>query len=290
MMLRMEFGSPAILAMIVFCLADLPSARAQDASAWETVPHGAARLIAGAAHESTDGAWLRAGAEIRLAPGWHTYWRYPGASGVPPRFDFTGSENVKTVSVLWPAPVVFADGAAGRSIGYIEHVVFPLRVVARDASKPALLRLNLGYAICRELCQPAEANLTLALPVRANATAHDATLAAAEARVPRSVGLDENAAFGVRSVHREADDERRVVVEVAAPEGLPIDLLVEGPTPDWALPLPKPIAPKPGSAPNVHRFAFALDGLPSGAQAAGAMLRFTLVSPADAVEAVSSLR
>src|ERR1051326_3471277 len=231
MMLRMEFGSPAILAMIVFCLADLPSARAQDASAWETVPHGGQALIADAAHESNDGAWLRAGVEMRFAPGWHTYWRYPGASGVPPRFDFTGSENVKTVSVLWPAPVVFADGAAGRSIGYIEHVLFPLRVVARDASKPALLRLNLGYAICRELCQPAEANLTLALPVRANATAHDATLAAAEARVPRSVGLDENAAFGVRSVHREADDERRVVVEVAAPEGLPIDLVVEGPTP-----------------------------------------------------------
>ena len=33
---------------------------------------------------------MRAGIEIRLKPGWHTYWRYPGDAGVPPRFDFAG--------------------------------------------------------------------------------------------------------------------------------------------------------------------------------------------------------
>ena len=78
----------------------------------------------------------------------------------------------------------------------------------------------------------------------------------------------------------------QVIVEVAAPQGVPIDLLVEGPTLDWALPLPQPITPEPGSAPTVHPFAFVLDGLPEGARADGAMLRFTLVSPVDAVEAV----
>jgi len=290
MMLHPAPGSLTIAVIALCCVAAAPPAYAQSATAWETVPHGAARLIAGAAHEAADGVWLRAGVEISLAPGWHTYWRYPGASGVPPSFEFAGSENVKSVTVLWPAPVVFADGAGSRSIGYVEHVVFPLRVVARDASKPALLHVDLRYAICRELCQPAEATLTLVLSAVVDPSASEAVLAAAEARVPRPVALDESAAFGIRSVHREADHGRpHVVLDVAAPEGMPIDLLVEGPTPDWALPLPRPIAPVPGGAPNVHRFAFDLDGMPSGARSEGAMLRFTLVSSADAVEIVSSL-
>ena len=168
--------------------------------------------------------------------------------------------------------------------------MFPLRVVARDASKPALLHLNVRYAICRELCQPAEADLALALSGVANSSASEAVLAAAEAHVPRPVALDERATFGIRSVRHEGERGRpHVVVDVAAPEGMPIDLLVEGPTPDWTLPLPRPIAPVTGGAPSVHRFAFDLDGMPSGARSEGAMLRFTLVSPADAVEIVSSL-
>ena len=30
-----------------------------------------------------------AGVEIIMQPGWHTYWRYTGASGIPPSFDFS---------------------------------------------------------------------------------------------------------------------------------------------------------------------------------------------------------
>ena len=69
---------------------------------------------------------LRAGVEIRLAPGWKTYWRYPGDSGVPPQFDFANSDNVKSVSVPWPAPQRFSD-SDGNTIGYKDNVVFPLQ-------------------------------------------------------------------------------------------------------------------------------------------------------------------
>ena len=60
---------------------------------------------------------LRAGIELRLAPGWKTYWRYPGDSGIPPRFDFAKSRNVKSVTVRWPAPQRLTD-ESGTSIGY----------------------------------------------------------------------------------------------------------------------------------------------------------------------------
>src|SRR5215831_13606185 len=81
-------------------------ARAADASPWDGDARAAMRLIAGARQ---DGTAAGAGIEIRLAPGWKTYWRYPGDSGVPPRFDFAGSENLKSVEVLWPAPHRFSD-------------------------------------------------------------------------------------------------------------------------------------------------------------------------------------
>src|ERR1700741_5308498 len=79
---------PKILfpAAIVICLASVPSASAQDASNWDGQAHSAARLIAGATGKNQDAAFLRAGIEIRLDPGWLTYWRDPGDSGAPPTF------------------------------------------------------------------------------------------------------------------------------------------------------------------------------------------------------------
>lgn len=264
-------------------VAGVTIARAQDVSPWKTELHAATRLIAGAARKSADAAWLRAGVEIRLDPGWHTYWRYPGDSGVPPTFDFAGSENVKAVTVLWPAPKRLADGAGGHSVGYTGDVVFPLRISAKDATKPSSLHLKLGYAFCREVCFPAEANLDLALS--GNSGAEVPALVAAEARVPRRVSLGAGGRLVLRSIRREgANRPKHVVVEVTAPEGTPVDLFVEGPTPNWALPLPDPIDPTSGSATQVRRFMFGLDGIPADAHADGATLTLTAVSPDDAIE------
>ena len=83
---------------------------------------------------------LLGGIAIQLQPGWKTYWRNPGDSGVPPRFDFSKSDNVEAVTVLWPAPKKFDDGAGGTSLGYKKQVVLPLRIVAKNADKPVTLR------------------------------------------------------------------------------------------------------------------------------------------------------
>src|ERR1700752_3273205 len=75
-------------------------ARAQDVSPWIKDTHSAVRLIAG----SRSGKVLLGGIGFQIEPGWKTYWRTPGDSGVPPRIDFTKSENVDSVTILWPAP------------------------------------------------------------------------------------------------------------------------------------------------------------------------------------------
>jgi DsbC/DsbD-like thiol-disulfide interchange protein len=270
----------------------IPTACAEDASAWDGELHAAARLIAGKAVSSGDARWLQAGIEVRLDPGWKTYWRYPGDSGVPPTIDFAGSENIKSATLLWPAPQRFGDGAGGQSIGYLNDVVLPLRIVPENPATPVTLHVKLGYAICGNLCIPAEAALALTLS-GSSSGAEEKALKAAEARVPRRVALGaepQGGGLAIRSVHRESGGAReRVVVEVAAPSGVPIDLFAEGPTADWALPLPEPSAAPPGNGAATRRFTFELDGLPPNAKADGAILTFTAISPVDAIEVQTHL-
>src|SRR3954462_5964753 len=95
------------------------AAQADDASPWQIDSHSQLRLMAG----SRSGPVMLGGVAIQLQPGWHTYWRNPGDSGVPPRFDFSKSDNLDAVTILWPAPKKFDDGAGGASLGYVHQVV-----------------------------------------------------------------------------------------------------------------------------------------------------------------------
>ena len=106
-------------------------------------------------------------------------------------------------------------------------------------------------------------------------TANEAALNAAEARVPKAAAIGDDGTPSIRAVHRETGSGKpRVTVDVAAPAGAPVTLFAEGPTAQWALPLPEPVA---GAPAGLQRFAFELDGLPPGEKASGATLRLTAV-------------
>src|SRR5215813_8326883 len=212
--LRATFGLVATL----FTASLAIGAKAEDASPWQRDAHSAVRLLAG----SRSGGVLLGGIAIQLEPGWKTYWRTPGDSGVPPRFDFSKSDNVEAVTVLWPAPMKFDDGAGGFSLGYKKQVVLPLRVA-------------ISYAVCDKLCIPVEAACELTFA--SVASAEDGNLAAALDAVPKPANVGDPTPVTIRDVRREG--ARNVVVDVSAPETKDVQLFVEGPTPDWALPIPK---------------------------------------------------
>ncbi|RXH01409.1 protein-disulfide reductase DsbD domain-containing protein [Bradyrhizobium zhanjiangense] len=249
------------------------AARADDASPWQRDGHSAVRLVAG----SRSGAVLLGGIAFQLQPGWKTYWRTPGDSGVPPRFDFSKSDNVDAVTIMWPAPLKFDDGAGGHSIGYRDQIVLPLRIVAKAADKPVTLRAEINYAVCEKLCIPVEARAELGF--NSVASTEDANLRAALDTVPKPANIGDPNPLTIRDVKR---DGNKVVVDVVAPaEARHVNLFVEGPTPDWALPIPAPVQSSPA---DVKRFSFELEGLPPGAKPDGAALKFTLVGPDKSYE------
>jgi DsbC/DsbD-like thiol-disulfide interchange protein len=240
-------------------------ARAQDASPWQRDNHSAVRLLAG----SRSGAVLLGGIAVQLQPGWKTYWRTPGDSGVPPRFDFSKSENIEAVTVLWPAPTKFDDGAGGFSLGYHDRIVLPLRIVAKTPDKPVTLRATINYAVCEKICIPIEASAELSF--NSVASTEDSTLFAALDTVPKPANIGDPNPLTIRDVKRE---NSQVLVDVVTPDAKAVSLFVEGPTPDWALPVPKPVDHAP---PGVQRFAFDLEGAPPGTNPQGAALKLTLV-------------
>jgi DsbC/DsbD-like thiol-disulfide interchange protein len=261
----------AMFLTVVALFAAGGAARAEDASAWVYDHHSAVRLLAG----SRSGNVLLGGVAFKLSPGWKTYWRTPGDSGVPPRFDFSKSDNVEAVTILWPAPMKFEDGAGGFSLGYKNDVLLPLRIVAKNADKPVTLRAEISYAVCEKLCVPVEASVEL--PIASVASTQDSALSTALETVPVPATVGDPNPLTIRDVRR--DGPTAVVVDVVAPDDR-ADLFVEGPTPDWALPVPALIDGPPG----VRRFKFDLDGLPTGAKPEGAALKFTLVGTGRAHE------
>jgi DsbC/DsbD-like thiol-disulfide interchange protein len=267
--MRAALGLAATLS--VACMAI--EVRAEDSSPWLRDAHSAVRLLAG----SRSGAVLLGGIAIQLQPGWHTYWRTPGDSGVPPRFDFAKSDNVEAVTVLWPAPQKFDDGAGGTSLGYKHQIVLPLRIVAKNADKPVTLRAEINYAVCEKLCIPVEANAELGFA--SVASTEDGNLSEALNSVPKPANIGDPNPLTIRDVKREG--KINVLVDVTAPEGKDVSLFVEGPTPDWALPVPKLLEASP---PSVKRFTFELDGLPPGVSPDGAALKLTLVGGDKAYE------
>jgi DsbC/DsbD-like thiol-disulfide interchange protein len=173
----------AVLAAVVAATTGRTQAASQAtvATAWVGLHGARVRLIAGPAAGGGARTYL-AGVEVALAEGWKTYWRMPGDAGVPPSFNWADSANTAAIKVLYPAPVRLIEPAA-ETIGYKGSVVFPVEVKPLDAGKPVELSLALELGICREICIPGEARLSLTIPPAGLAGA--SPVSAWRERVPR---------------------------------------------------------------------------------------------------------
>ncbi len=163
-------------ALTLLCILALGgSAQAQDVSKIL-----AAELRPG--WRQADGSHVAA-LHLTLAPGWKTYWRSPGDAGIPPEFNWQGSENVAAVGVNWPAPKIFYQSGM-RSVGYAQELVLPLRITGRTAGQDMQLHGVVDLGVCSDICVPRRVEVTASLP--ADATRRDPVIAGALADMPFS--------------------------------------------------------------------------------------------------------
>lgn len=106
----------------------------------------------------TDSGSRMVAVHLSLAQGWKTYWRSPGEAGIPPDFDWSGSQNVKSVRFHWPTPSMFHTNGM-RTIGYHNELVLPIEVVPQDPARPIRLNAELDMGVCRDVCVPATVRL-----------------------------------------------------------------------------------------------------------------------------------
>ena len=256
--------SPRRAGALVFvaALAFAAPARAVDvfATDWAQSAKSEARLISASAR--------LAGFEIRLAPGAITYWRDPGDAGLPPTFDFSGSDNVASVEPVFPAPKRIREADGSEAFGYDGSVVFPFKVQARDPAKPVMLALKADFAVCEKVCLPAKADLKLALPA-GGGSPYAGAIDAALAEAPRVVAPT---AFG--DFAAEGAGWRFCAAREA---GSPRDLFVEAPSGWWVTVLPA------SSVAGADCFALKIGDKPKEAQATVA-LRLTLTGGSGPIE------
>lgn len=131
---------------------------------------------------TTEAGTRMAALRLDLAPGWKTYWRSPGSAGIPPQFDWSGSDNLKSVRIHWPAPSVFHTNGM-QTIGYKEQLILPVELIPLDPSRPIRLEVSLDMGICRDICLPAEVELNAGLMMPG---ARDPLIDAALARQPKT--------------------------------------------------------------------------------------------------------
>ena len=124
-----------------------------------------------------------AGLVLDVAPEWKTYWRHPGAAGIPPQFDWSGSRNLAAAEVFWPRPRFF-DSFGLTTLGYSGRVVFPVRLVPERADRAMEIELGLALGVCREICVLEETGAEVRIEPGAP-EAGAALVAMAEREVPR---------------------------------------------------------------------------------------------------------
>ncbi len=163
------------------------------------------------------GLTLTVGIRLRMEPGWHTYWRNPGDSGLPTRVKWTLPTGFEAGEIRWPHPIRFSSGSLV-SYGYEREVLLPveIRTPPAIAARQVRLTARVDWLECKGVCLPGKTELSLTLPVRKAASSGRNAAAFAEARRQFPVA---DPAWRFRA----AAADRIVSLSVLPPRGTTVD-------------------------------------------------------------------
>jgi thiol:disulfide interchange protein DsbD len=152
----------------------------------ERSPRATATLVADVA-ATAPGETFRAALRLRLAPGWHTYWRHAGDAGAAAELAWQAPPGARVTDLPWPAPERIVYGPLV-NYGYHGEVLLPVAVTlpAGLPDGPVRIGLSATWLVCADVCIPEEGRFEIAIPRGAPQGSAAAPLfAAAEAAAPR---------------------------------------------------------------------------------------------------------
>ena len=223
----MPSGKIARLVVIAFGLLVFPMPSHASDSNSAAGEFGSAALV-GAVVATGSLTRIPLGLHLKLPEGWKTYWRTPGDAGLSARIDWSGSTNLAETEIRWPIPERFSLFGL-ETFGYEREVVLPIIARPEKPGEAMSLAASVDYLVCKDICVPITAALTLDLPAGAARPSDAAHLIDRfNVRVPSAataVGLtiEETTATG-------SGNSARLVVSARSdtPFARP-DLLIEGP-------------------------------------------------------------
>jgi len=146
----------------------LPAPVAPAMAADNPATYVQARLLSQAA-AARPGESVVLGLHMKIHPGWHTYWRNPGDSGIPTMLAWTLPEGYAAGEIEWPVPERQPVGPL-MNYGYSNEVTLPVRLTVPAGAMPgsvARIGVHATWLVCEKICIPEEATLSLDLPIAA---------------------------------------------------------------------------------------------------------------------------
>src|SRR6266481_1345987 len=157
---RMSSWRPLSIALCAIFLAPLVSA--QNYQGRELVK---ATLLADTS-AIVPGKPFTAGLFLRMAPGWHTYWKFSGDAGLPTEIKWKLPPGWKVSEIQWPIPVKTNDPGDIQTYGYQDEILLMQEITppAKIDISPVKLSAEANWLVCEKICIPGGANLELELP------------------------------------------------------------------------------------------------------------------------------
>jgi len=106
-----------------------------------------------------------AGLLLRMAPGWHTYWKFSGDAGLPTEIKWNLPPGWKVGEIQWPIPLKTNDPGDIQTYGYQDEVMLIQEITPPAKIDSSLVKLSAqaDWLVCERICIPGSANLELEL-------------------------------------------------------------------------------------------------------------------------------
>ena len=114
---------------------------------------------------------ITVGVLLRMAPGWHTYWKYSGDAGLPTEIKWTLPPGWKVGDIQWPIPLKTIDPGDILTYGYQDEVLLLQEITPPQNIPDAAVKLSaqVDWLVCEKICIPGGATLALDLPTSGSA-------------------------------------------------------------------------------------------------------------------------